>query len=238
MIKDIYRVAGADITDQRDCNVYLIDAGSDAILIDAGFGAALDRTDCRHPGRGRIPRLRLAHHPHPLPSRPHQRRRCPARAARLPPRHARAGRGHRGGRGQPPHRRLLLRRGLPAAPYRRARMRRGGQDPLRRRRRFFHPYPRPHARLHRALYRGRRQEGALRPGHSRAAPPGLRLRHGRLARIHGEAPRPRCGRPMPTAIPASTSRPAPSPPTSATSSVKTGTRGQRASKPVTKGGFA
>ena len=44
MIKGIYRVAGADITDQRDCNVYLIDAGSDAILIDAGFGAALDRT--------------------------------------------------------------------------------------------------------------------------------------------------------------------------------------------------
>ena len=43
MIKGIYRVAGPDITDRRDCNVYLID-GDQPVLIDAGFGAALDGT--------------------------------------------------------------------------------------------------------------------------------------------------------------------------------------------------
>jgi glyoxylase-like metal-dependent hydrolase (beta-lactamase superfamily II) len=43
MIKGIFRVAGADITDQRDCNVYLVDFGGEAVLVDAGFGAAFDR---------------------------------------------------------------------------------------------------------------------------------------------------------------------------------------------------
>ena len=43
MIKGIYRVAGPDITDQRDCNVYLIDLDGEAVLIDVGFGAAFDR---------------------------------------------------------------------------------------------------------------------------------------------------------------------------------------------------
>jgi glyoxylase-like metal-dependent hydrolase (beta-lactamase superfamily II) len=43
MIKGTFRVAGADITDQRDCNVYLIDFGTQAVLVDAGFGAAFDR---------------------------------------------------------------------------------------------------------------------------------------------------------------------------------------------------
>jgi glyoxylase-like metal-dependent hydrolase (beta-lactamase superfamily II) len=43
MIKGIFRVAGADITDQRDCNVYLIDLDREAVLIDTGFGAAFDK---------------------------------------------------------------------------------------------------------------------------------------------------------------------------------------------------
>ncbi len=43
MIKGIFRVAGPDITDQRDCNVYLIDLDREAVLIDTGFGAAFDR---------------------------------------------------------------------------------------------------------------------------------------------------------------------------------------------------
>ncbi len=43
MIKGIFRVAGPDITDQRDCNVYLIDLDGEAVLIDTGFGAAFDR---------------------------------------------------------------------------------------------------------------------------------------------------------------------------------------------------
>jgi len=43
MIKGIFRVAGADITDQRDCNVYLLDLDREAVLIDTGFGAAFDR---------------------------------------------------------------------------------------------------------------------------------------------------------------------------------------------------
>jgi glyoxylase-like metal-dependent hydrolase (beta-lactamase superfamily II) len=41
MVKGIYRVAGQDITDSRDCNVYLIDA-DEPVLIDAGFGEGLD----------------------------------------------------------------------------------------------------------------------------------------------------------------------------------------------------
>ncbi len=36
-------MAGPDITDQRDCNVYLIDLGGEAALIDAGFGEAFDK---------------------------------------------------------------------------------------------------------------------------------------------------------------------------------------------------
>lgn len=43
MIKGIFRVAGPDITDQRDCNVYLLDLDREAVLIDTGFGAAFDR---------------------------------------------------------------------------------------------------------------------------------------------------------------------------------------------------
>jgi glyoxylase-like metal-dependent hydrolase (beta-lactamase superfamily II) len=42
MVKGIYRVGGADITDSRDCNVYLIDADA-PVLVDSGFGAGLDR---------------------------------------------------------------------------------------------------------------------------------------------------------------------------------------------------
>ncbi len=37
----IYRVAGNDITDQRDCSVYLLDVG-ELVLIDAGFGESID----------------------------------------------------------------------------------------------------------------------------------------------------------------------------------------------------
>ncbi len=38
----IYRVAGSDITDPRDCSVYLLDAG-ELVMIDAGFGDSIDR---------------------------------------------------------------------------------------------------------------------------------------------------------------------------------------------------
>jgi glyoxylase-like metal-dependent hydrolase (beta-lactamase superfamily II) len=41
MIKGIYRVAGSDITDGRDCNVYLIN-GATPVLIDSGFGDGYD----------------------------------------------------------------------------------------------------------------------------------------------------------------------------------------------------
>jgi glyoxylase-like metal-dependent hydrolase (beta-lactamase superfamily II) len=37
----IYRVAGSDITDARDCSVYLLDIGQ-LVMIDVGFGASLD----------------------------------------------------------------------------------------------------------------------------------------------------------------------------------------------------
>lgn len=37
MVKGIYKIAGPDQTDSRDCNVYLIEAGGLA-MIDAGFG--------------------------------------------------------------------------------------------------------------------------------------------------------------------------------------------------------
>lgn len=38
MVKGIYKIAGPDQTDQRDCNVYLI-ATDQLVMIDAGFGA-------------------------------------------------------------------------------------------------------------------------------------------------------------------------------------------------------
>ncbi|MGD0234897.1 MAG: MBL fold metallo-hydrolase [Syntrophorhabdales bacterium] len=37
----IYRVAGSDITDPRDCSVYLLDVG-ELVMIDAGFGESID----------------------------------------------------------------------------------------------------------------------------------------------------------------------------------------------------
>lgn len=37
----MYRVAGSDITDARDCSVYLLDVG-ELVMIDIGFGASLD----------------------------------------------------------------------------------------------------------------------------------------------------------------------------------------------------
>lgn len=43
MLKGIYRVAGPDITDYRDCNAYLLDT-DEPVLIDTGFGAEFDRT--------------------------------------------------------------------------------------------------------------------------------------------------------------------------------------------------
>lgn len=42
-MKGIYRVAGPDMTDQRDCNVYLVDFNEEAVLIDSGFGSAVDK---------------------------------------------------------------------------------------------------------------------------------------------------------------------------------------------------
>ena len=41
MMRGIFGVAGPDITDQRDCNVYLIDLDREAVLVDAGFGAGI-----------------------------------------------------------------------------------------------------------------------------------------------------------------------------------------------------
>jgi len=38
MLKGIYKIAGPDLTDHRDCNVYLIQ-GDQLVMIDAGFGA-------------------------------------------------------------------------------------------------------------------------------------------------------------------------------------------------------
>jgi glyoxylase-like metal-dependent hydrolase (beta-lactamase superfamily II) len=40
--EDIYQVGGADITDPRDCGVYLLDLG-DLVLIDAGAGPSYDK---------------------------------------------------------------------------------------------------------------------------------------------------------------------------------------------------
>jgi len=47
IVRGIYRVAGPDVTDQRDCNVYLIDLGEEAVLIDSGFGSAVDKMIAR-----------------------------------------------------------------------------------------------------------------------------------------------------------------------------------------------
>jgi glyoxylase-like metal-dependent hydrolase (beta-lactamase superfamily II) len=41
MIRGVHRVAGSDLTDERDCNVYLLDMDQ-PILIDSGFGLAED----------------------------------------------------------------------------------------------------------------------------------------------------------------------------------------------------
>src|SRR5271169_5047166 len=43
MIKGVHRVAGPDLTDSRDCNVYLLDTGQ-PVLIDSGVGMAVDKT--------------------------------------------------------------------------------------------------------------------------------------------------------------------------------------------------
>jgi glyoxylase-like metal-dependent hydrolase (beta-lactamase superfamily II) len=43
VVRGIYRVAGPDISDYRDCNAYLVDMG-ELLLIDTGFGAAVDKT--------------------------------------------------------------------------------------------------------------------------------------------------------------------------------------------------
>jgi len=37
----IYRIAGSDITDPRDCSVYLLDPG-ELVMIDVGFGASIE----------------------------------------------------------------------------------------------------------------------------------------------------------------------------------------------------
>ncbi len=42
MVRGVYRVAGPDITDNRDCNVYLIDA-DEPVLVDSGFGEGVGR---------------------------------------------------------------------------------------------------------------------------------------------------------------------------------------------------
>jgi len=42
MIKGVYRVAGPDLTESRDCNVYLIDSDQ-PVLIDCGFGEGYSR---------------------------------------------------------------------------------------------------------------------------------------------------------------------------------------------------
>ncbi len=43
MIKGVHRVAGPDLTDSRDCNVYVLDM-KQPVLIDGGFGMAVDKT--------------------------------------------------------------------------------------------------------------------------------------------------------------------------------------------------
>jgi glyoxylase-like metal-dependent hydrolase (beta-lactamase superfamily II) len=43
MGREVFRVAGAELTDTRDCNVYLVN-GEKPILVDTGFGVAVDAT--------------------------------------------------------------------------------------------------------------------------------------------------------------------------------------------------
>lgn len=43
MVRGVYRVAGPDITDRRDCNVYVLD-GERPVLIDSGFGESIGQT--------------------------------------------------------------------------------------------------------------------------------------------------------------------------------------------------
>ncbi|HME44952.1 MAG TPA: MBL fold metallo-hydrolase [Syntrophorhabdales bacterium] len=50
----IYRVAGSDITDSRDCSVYLLDIG-ELIMIDAGFGESIDLVASRIEQQGLDP---------------------------------------------------------------------------------------------------------------------------------------------------------------------------------------
>jgi glyoxylase-like metal-dependent hydrolase (beta-lactamase superfamily II) len=38
----VYMVGGAEMTDQRDCSIYLVDLGGELMLIDAGAGASVD----------------------------------------------------------------------------------------------------------------------------------------------------------------------------------------------------
>jgi len=54
MIKGVHRVAGPDLTDSRDCNVYLIDM-AEPVLIDSGFGMALDETIANIEASGVLP---------------------------------------------------------------------------------------------------------------------------------------------------------------------------------------
>jgi glyoxylase-like metal-dependent hydrolase (beta-lactamase superfamily II) len=41
--KDVYLVGDADLTDPKDCAIYLINAGGELILLDAGAGTSVDR---------------------------------------------------------------------------------------------------------------------------------------------------------------------------------------------------
>ena len=50
----IYRVAGSDITDSRDCSVYLLDVG-ELVMIDAGFGESIDLVASRIEQQGLDP---------------------------------------------------------------------------------------------------------------------------------------------------------------------------------------
>jgi glyoxylase-like metal-dependent hydrolase (beta-lactamase superfamily II) len=41
--EDIYLVGDADLTDQKDCAIYLIDAGGELVMVDSGAGTSVDR---------------------------------------------------------------------------------------------------------------------------------------------------------------------------------------------------
>ena len=47
IIKGIYLVGSSDITDPKDCSVYLLDLG-ELVLIDAGAGMSVDTAACAH----------------------------------------------------------------------------------------------------------------------------------------------------------------------------------------------